>query len=622
MKRAPLVGYLFVLPALLVFVAFVAYPMVHTIVLSGYSWSPVNPVKVARGLGNYAELLADLTFSTALSNNAYFIILSLAVQLPGALLLAVALNSSLRRHHVLRTVFFAPFVVPVVAVGLVWQLIYEPNFGALNGLLDALGLGALTRGWLGQPDIAIFAIIAVSCWRYMGFHAMILLAGLQAIPDTLYEAARIDGAGRWQQFVHITIPSLSRILLVDALLITVGSVKIFDIVQVMTGGGPGYSSDVLATFMYKSAFSFDRMGYSAAIAVVMLVLTLALTVIYIRLTGSEQRQAPTPRWWPPLAVLLAILALTLVVRLTGWAPVARWLLFIVKVAVGLGLCLLVVKLLSDLCERLPERLVGVVRDVFVSVLAAIVALPILWALVSAFKPQNELLLAPWALPKHWAWGNFADAWAGGVGLFFLNSVLVTSVAVMLMLVLAAPAAYALARLRLWGAPAIFGLILAGLLVPVHSALLPLYELNNRLGITGYAAIMGPYVAFCIPLSVLLLRAYFSGVPRELSDAATIDGAGHLRILWSIFVPIARPAMATVAIFQAAWVWNELLFALVFLENKTQMTLPVGLLTFQGEHSTDWAIVMAGVVMAIVPVLVLYFVFQQHVVKGLTAGAVR
>lgn len=139
----------------------------------------------------------------------------------------------------------------------------------------------------------------------------------------------------------------------------------------MTGGGPGYSSDVLATFMYKSAFSFDRMGYSAAIAVVMLVLTLGLTVIYIRLTGSEQRQAPTPRWWPPLAAVLAILALTLVVRLTGWAPVARWLLFLGKVAVGLGLCLLVVKLLSDLCERLPERLVGVVRDVFVSVLAAI-----------------------------------------------------------------------------------------------------------------------------------------------------------------------------------------------------------------------------------------------------------
>ena len=188
--------------------------------------------------------------------------------------------------------------------------------------------------------------------------------------------------------------------------------------------------------------------------------------------------------------------------------------------------------------------------------------------------------------------------------------------------LAAPAAYALARLRLWGGPVIFGLILGGLLVPVHAALLPLYQLNNSLGITDYAAIMGPYIAFCIPLSVLLLRAYFAGVPQELMDAAQMDGAGHLRILWSVFVPIARPALATVAIFQAAWVWNELLFALVFIVNKSHMTLPVGLLTFQGEHSTNWAVVMAGVVMTIVPVLVLYFIFQRHVVKGLTAGAVR
>ncbi len=622
MKRAHLAGYLLVLPALLVFVAFVAYPMAHTVLLSGYSWSPVNPVKIARGLGNFAELLRDPNFSVALRNNAYFIIVSLAVQLPVALLLAVALNSTLRRHHVLRTIFFAPFVVPVVAVGLVWQLIYEPNFGALNALLEAVGLKSLARGWLGEPALAIHAIIAVSCWRYVGFHAMILLAGLQAIPDNLYEAARIDGAGRWQQFIHITIPSLSRILLVDALLITVGSIKIFDIVQVMTGGGPGYSSDVLATFMYKSAFTFDRMGYSAAIAVVMLVLTLALTVLYIRLTNSERQRVSGWPGWPVVGLVAAVLAAAGCVHLWGWEPISRWGLFLAKIGAGLAVLLLLARLLCAACDLLPDRAVGIIRDASVIVLAVIIFLPILWALMSALKPHNELLLTPWALPKAWAWANFAKAWHGGVGLFFVNSLLITSVAVLLMLALAAPAAYAIARLRLWGAPVIFALILGGLLVPVHAALLPLYELNHRLGLSNFAAVLGPYVAFCIPLSVLLLRAYFAGVPQELSDAAAIDGAGHLRVLWSIFVPIARPAMATVAIFQAAWVWNELLFALVFLEDKARMTLPVGLLTFQGEHSTDWSIVMAGVAMAIVPVLVLYFAFQRHVVKGLTAGAVR
>ncbi len=625
MKRTHLVGYLFVLPALLVFAAYVAYPLLHTLALSAYSWSPVNPVKVYRGLGNFTELLHDPNFGTAVRNNAYFIVLSLAVQMPLALLLAVGLNSTLRRHHVLRTVFFAPFVVPVVAVGLVWQLIYEPNFGALNALLRAVGLQRLAVGWLGAPEVAIFAIIAVSCWRYTGFHMMIMLAGLQTVPDELYEAARIDGAGGWQQFVHITLPSLRRIVMVDALLVTVGSVKIFDLVQVMTAGGPGYASDVLATFMYKSAFTFDRMGYSAAIAVVMLVLTLLLTVAYIRLTNREDGQEPpTPqRRYALPALLAAVLILTIIGYYRAWVAAGTYALYLVALGLVLAVFWLVAGRVSDLIENhLPRRLVTRLRDIVMLVLAACFFLPIMWSLLSALKPHNELLLRPWALPQHWAWENFTEAWKSGVGLFFLNSIAVTTVAVVVMLVLATPAAYALARLRLRGGALVFGLILGGLLVPVHAALLPLYQLNSALGITDYAAILGPYIAFCIPLSLLLLRAYFASVPQDLMDAALIDGAGHLRILWSVFVPIARPAMATVAIFQAAWVWNELLFALVFIVHKPHMTLPVGLLTFQGEHSTNWAIVMAGVAMAIIPVLVLYFVFQRHVVRGLTAGAFR
>lgn len=625
MKRSPAIGYLLVLPAVVVFGLYVAYPLLHTVVLSAYWWSPVNPEKLYRGLGNFAELLRDPNFYGALRNNAYFIILSLAIQMPLALFLAVGLNSVLRRHHFLRTIFFSPFVLPVVAVGLVWQLIYEPNFGALNALLETVGLEQLTLGWLGQEQIAIFAIIAVSCWRHVGFHMMILLAGLQAIPDELYEAGRIDGAGGWQIFTQLTLPSLRRILLVDALLITVGSVKIFDLVQVMTGGGPGYASDVLATYMYRSAFTYDRMGYSAALAVIMLVLTLLLTVAYLRLsTRADDDVRPSLRWRSLLVVgLLLIGVLVLIARSFGLPRELAQVVFILGVAAGALVVLWpVAALVSALWDKLPQRLGGALRDVAMALLAALFFLPILWSLLSAVKPHNELLLSPWALPREWGWANFPTALRGGLGGFFLNSVWVTTVAVLVMLALATPAAYALARFRLRGGAIIFGVILAGLLVPVHAALLPLYQLNNALGISEYAAILGPYIAFCIPLSVLLLRAYFQGLPQELADAALIDGAGHVRVLWSVFVPVARPALATVAIFQAAWVWNELPFALVFLSEKAHMTLPVGLLTFRGEHSTDWAIIMAGVAIAMFPILVLYFLFQRHVVKGLTAGAIK
>ncbi len=288
MRHRPLTAWLLVLPALAVFAFYITYPLIHTLILSAYSWSALNPVKTFEGMGNYAELVHDPTLRTALWNNLLWIILSLVLQLPLAMLLAVGIGSALRRHRILRTVFFSPLIVPAVAVGLIWTLFYDPNFGALNALLESLRLDGLVRGWLGDPRLATPCIIAVSCWRYTGFHMMILLAGLQAIPEDIYEAARIDGASAWRTFRHITLPLMKRIMLVDALLISVGSVKIFDLIWVMTEGGPNHASEVLATYMYRSAFSDDRMGYSAAIATVMLALTLIATVVYLRLTRREE----------------------------------------------------------------------------------------------------------------------------------------------------------------------------------------------------------------------------------------------------------------------------------------------------------------------------------------------
>ena len=274
------------------------------------------------------------------------------------------------------------------------------------------------------------------------------------------------------------------------------------------------------------------------------------------------------------------------------------------------------------------------------VVAGLFVAPVLWALMSAFKTQAEIRLSPWALPTRPEWGNFEQAWQGDMGLYLLNSVIVTALAVAIILVLSAPAAYAFARLRFSGSTLLLGFILSGLLIPVHAVLVPLYQFNpgslvleqaargsaqvawfaERCG--DWVAVLGPYVAFGLPLSVLLLRAYFISIPKELSDAAVIDGCGHLTILRRVFLPVARPAVATAAIFQASWIWNELVLAMVFIDDPRQKTLTVGLMSFQGEHATDWGVVMAGVFMAVVPVLVLYFAFQKHIVKGLTAGALK
>ncbi len=288
--------YLFILPAVAIFATFVLYPMLATFALGLFSWKAMSEHRQWVGLANYLELFKDPIFYTCLKNNALWIALSLSVQLPLALLLAVALNAAAARIRLLRTAFFTPFVLPVVAVALIWWLIYEPSFGLANALLTCLGrlLGRLgmptaqgssrlTIAWLGNPSIATLSIIAVASWRYLGFHTVVLLAGLQSIDEDYYDAARIDGASGWQTFRFITLPLLSRIIAVDALLIVVGSVKIFDLIWVMTTGGPYHSTEVLATYMYYCGFTIDRMGYSAAIATIMVVLTMLAMLAYIRL---------------------------------------------------------------------------------------------------------------------------------------------------------------------------------------------------------------------------------------------------------------------------------------------------------------------------------------------------
>jgi multiple sugar transport system permease protein len=619
MRRQQWGGYWMLLPAVLAFGAWVVYPILDTVRLSFESWSAVHQVRVAVGLGNYGELLRDPRFGLALRNNGLFIALSLAVQLPVALALALGIGSTLRRHQMLRTLVFAPFVLPVVAVGLVWRLIYEPNLGALNALLESWGRGHWAQGWLGESDLAIYAVVAVSCWRYVGFHMMILLAGLQAIPDDLYEAARLDGASNWQTFVHVTLPGLRRVLLVDALLITVGSVKIFDLVKVLTDGGPGYASEVLATLMYRLAFVEDRMGYSAAIAVVMLIVTLLFTVVYLRLTKLEE-EALSGR------VISGVGALAL----AGAGVGAGWAVGCVSgnSAQGLGAAVLVwglpagVRLVVEAWERLPRRWGSGLRDALFGVGTALLVLPVVWAAISSFKSLNDLMLHPWGLPEQWLVSNYVQAARGSIVRYLVNSAVLTTLAVVLALGVSAPVAYVVTRLRLPGATAVYGLILTGILVPVHAAMIPLYKTSQALGLHDWWALLGPYVAFGLPLTVLLLRAYFAGLPSELSEAAQMDGCSHWQLLWRIYVPVARPAVATAAIFQASTVYNELPLALVLIQNRVWQTLPVGLLSFQGEHATDWAVVMAGVTLSVVPLLVVYFLFQQHIVKGLTAGAVK
>ncbi len=267
----PRTFWVFVLPALLFYVAFVVWPIAQSLGMSV-------------GGGHYARLIADPRFWLALSNTLLLVVLSLAIQLPAAMGLAVLLCGRLPGRGVFRTVYFAPVVVPTAAVGFLWKFLYAPaeQQGLLNGLLAALGLGPVD--WLGSPGVDLLAIVIVVSWRYIGFHTVIFMAGLESIPQEVYEAARIDGASAWETFVEVTLPMMRRVIAVSATLSIIGSLKYFDIFYIMSpGGGTDGSADLVTTYMYRTAFRANEFGYASALAVVLLLLTVAVAVPAMRL---------------------------------------------------------------------------------------------------------------------------------------------------------------------------------------------------------------------------------------------------------------------------------------------------------------------------------------------------
>ncbi|AMA53767.1 carbohydrate ABC transporter permease [Bacillus inaquosorum] len=285
-----IIPYLFLVPAL-VFLLFVYIPIFENVFLSLFQWSSFSPEKTFIGLKNYIELFHDPVFYQALTNNVLYAVISIVCQVFGGLILAAVLEDKLVRKWspFFRTVFFLPVVISMTVIALLFDFIYNPETGLLNQLLQAIGLDQLTRAWLGDDSTAMLSVIFVSQWQSVGYIAMLYIVSIQKIPDELYEAARLDGAGKIQQFFHITVPQTKEMSFVAVVMTLTGAFTVFNEPYILTGGGPGNASEVLSTFLYKSAFTKDMMGYASAIATVVLTITLALSLMQMKFfkTGKE-----------------------------------------------------------------------------------------------------------------------------------------------------------------------------------------------------------------------------------------------------------------------------------------------------------------------------------------------
>jgi ABC-type glycerol-3-phosphate transport system permease component len=248
--------------------------------------------------------------------------------------------------------------------------------------------------------------------------------------------------------------------------------------------------------------------------------------------------------------------------------------------------------------------------------------------LSALKLEREITLYPLALPSSLHPENFVDAWSGGlsntaIGRYFVNSVIVTALTVPVLLLAAAMAGYGLARFRAVGSRFYFGALLVLVAVPAQAFLLPLWFLMGDLGLrNNYLGLVLVYVALGLPFSVVLLRSFFRSFPHEIVEAALVDGCSQFTAFWRVVLPVSRGALASVAINNMVWIWNELLFALLLMNKVDMKTMPLGISTFTSEYTVDWRLTYAALVIASLPPVVLFLLLQRHVTKGMTLGSVK
>jgi ABC-type sugar transport system permease subunit len=281
--------YLWVLPAILLYGLFNTVPLVAGIWLSLLRWDGIEPPRFI-GLRNFQRLFRDEKLAAALLHNVQYAVGTVGGKVVLSLFLALLLNQALRGRGFYRTALFMPVVMSFVVVGILWTWIYNDSFGIVNNLLRAVGLDALALDWLGNPRVALWSLIAVDIWKWYGFHMVIFLAGLQTIPAELYEAARVDGASRLRQLRSITLPLLKPVMTVNVTLSLLGAMNVFDIPFVMTQGGPGDATNVLALHIYIQAFKFNRIGYGTALSYTLFVLVTVIALAQLKLLTRDDTE--------------------------------------------------------------------------------------------------------------------------------------------------------------------------------------------------------------------------------------------------------------------------------------------------------------------------------------------
>jgi multiple sugar transport system permease protein len=626
-------AYVFVFPTLLLLGGLIAYPFINAVYLS-FTNTVTMQTGPFVGLRNYRVLWQDPFFRSAVYNTIIYTVFSVLLKFWLGLLAALLIHRATRFSSFLTGAFLVPWIVPSVVIALTWKSLLDPVYGGVNQFLIQTGILDKGLPWFGSVQTAMLSVIMVNVWQGIPFFAVNLLAGLKAIDKEYYEAATIDGASSWRTFRHITLPGLRYVLIVCVLLSTIWTFNNFTEIFLLTGGGPVGATRVYSIMAWEYAIQGLRIGVGVAAAITMApVLAIFIYVLgqYMS-TGGRKEDGEAQKNPGPLAQLFSALGwpLRMVLKLFFWLvdvvndgvelaleAVGRFFKAFVGAKTAAG---------SLRNRRIRAAVSGVLITFVLILLLAFELVPFYWVIITAFKGTNQIFLFESVFwPQPWTLVQF-ETLLGPTRNFvvwYRNTLLIALVSTAVSVIVAALGAYGLTRLRWRGSNFFASTVLVAYLMPPVLMFIPIYQIFSALRMTNsLTSLMIAYPTFALPFATWLLMGYYASIPREMEEAALIDGCNYFQAFWRVVLPLASPALMAAAMFSITLAWKEFIFAFVFLSRESLYTLSVGIANMIIGDVLPWGELMAAALLMAIPVVALYSVGNRFMVAGLTAGAVK
>lgn len=605
------------IPAFLAVLGVMGYPWAYSAWLSLHNVNLMTQRWTWVGLQNYRNLFDNQSFIESLIRTLWFSGLVVGGGTILGLLIALVLNENFRGRGPMRSIVLLPWAIAPVVVGKIFTLVYSGQYGTLNGLLYQFKIIDSYVPWLTESTRAMVLVAIASIWQSAPLSALLLLAALQSLPQNLFNAAKIDGASAFQRFRKITLPWIKPMMLFVIILNTINALMTFDLIYVLTQGGPGESTTVLSWFGYVTFFNFGRYGEGSAILYVLSLISLVLAVVYFGLLTRSNRKLSAP---DTSDAADAISTTTSDLR-----EIAHTVRFEIKPS------------------RISANTARTLRKWGLYVAVALVAIWTLFPFYVMFnaslQPTEGILSKPpsW-IPSPPTLDNYraaifgeqvessgANVQAKAIILSMKNSAIVSIAVTLVCLLIGAPAGYAYARYhRFKVLSATLWILILTRMIPSLTLAVPFFILFRRLELLDTKrGLVIALSSLILPLAIWIMRGYFETLPPNLEKAALVDGCSRFQAFRKIVVPVAVPGVVAAGIFCFLVAWNEFVFAILLTSTLNAQTLPTRVAQFVSDQRVyNPGLLFAAGTLAVIPPVLITLGLQRFLLRGLLSGAIK